>query len=667
MPQKGKPFIELSGPSGGTLLAVPSLHGRRRFASLVRQCFFARRPDAIAVELPATLEKTILQGVERLPYLSVVSYQDYNQELEMVRQILPITPEDSLIEAVRLGVENDIPVHFIDRDVLGHDPTPIKVLDDYLVDLMGLEEYYSRVLPIIQSQPNDPVSNDRELEMAVRVKNLLDQGQTVLLVCGMAHFAPIRNMLSPEAPGLPADIPPGGVTQREQTLYGLAQESFPYVLDSMPFLVFLYELSRRGLKNSDFPGLVPLPNTRGGERRAAVETYQESLSDAVEKLRQGATLGEALDDYDAFCDLVRGAVDLYSREWNEQPSTTRLSTLLRFARNLALVKETLVPSRFQLVLAAKNTVNDDFAYQMLRLADHYPFVEEESELPEMKIEGDGRGEADGESLVLKLRLPRDLQNSTQIDELDLEEPPEELEEGSWQDRWEEGYMHVSHIPQDYKLEDFFTYLRNKCRRIIADQEVRLHPLQASMMDGLDLRETLRNLPRGKIFVRENLPAYGEVGPVVVIFHQPGQEHEYPHEMMWYAEHEEESDLALYSTEPGKRFDGPGISRCQYGGLLSLFPPTGREFVWGNPRYEGHHSRAETLLKAAIDLSRKPIVTYAAVQGPTLEMQSLAASRGIRIMHIPLDSLSADLLKKIRTFHVLADRYIRPLAYKYIRG
>ncbi|NIP73882.1 MAG: hypothetical protein GWO16_12995, partial [Gammaproteobacteria bacterium] len=71
----------------------------------------------------------------------------------------------------------------------------------------------------------------------------------------------------------------------------------------------------------------------------------------------------------------------------------------------------------------------------------------------------------------------------------------------------------------------------------------------------------------------------------------------------------------YSTEPGVNFDGPGISRCQYGGVLSLYPPTGRACVWGNPRYHGTGSRAETLLKAAIDLSRKPIVAYVAAQGP----------------------------------------------------
>jgi hypothetical protein len=150
----------------------------------------------------------------------------------------------------------------------------------------------------------------------------------------------------------------------------------------------------------------------------------------------------------------------------------------------------------------------------------------------------------------------------------------------------------------------------------------------------------------------------------VIFHKAGEEERYPHEQMWYAEHGDESDLALYSTKPGIEFDGPGISRCHYGGVLSIVPATGRALVWGNPRYRASH-RAETLLRAAIDLSRKPIVGYVAPRGPSPEMLALAASRGIHIMYVPLESLSADTLKRVQTFHVLADRDVRPLAPMYI--
>lgn len=656
--QPPPPVVEHAG-----VRAVPSLHGRLRFAALVRRAFHERRPQAIAVELPATLEGSIRKAVERLPYLSVVAYEDYDAELEKETQILPVVPDDSLIEAVRLGLEHDVPVHFIDRDVLGHRSEPLRVPDDYLVDRLGLETYLQHVQPTLPRAEPGSVDADREVEMAARLRELRAHHDDVLFVCGLAHWAPVRDALTGGA-----EPPAGAVTQREQTLYNLAAESVPAVLADLPYHAYAYELARFGLHPADYPQLMPLPNVRGGERDAAEEAYAEALEHLVAALRGRSSGPAQVDTYELLTELVQGAVKLYAREWNEQPAPARLNNLLRFARNLALVHRRLTPSRYEVVLAAKNTVNDDFAFQVLRQGDHYPFYEADSELPEMKVEGEGQGEADGEPIVLRLRLPRAMQQGLDdgdLEDLELPEEAEEYQDGSWQERWEDGEHQVSHLPQDGRLEAFFQYIREKCRRLLSDQQVRIREMQASLLDGLDLRETLRNLPLGKIFVRENLPGVADVGPVVVIFHKPGEEHHYPHEKMWFAEHGDESDLALYSTEPGVRLDGPGISRCQYGGVLSLYPPSGRARVWGNPRYGGSRNRSEVLLKAAVDLTRKPIVAYVAPQGPPADIQHLAAARGVQILFIPLDNLSADLIKRVRTFHVLADRYIRPLAGRYI--
>ncbi len=656
---------------GENVYAVPSLHGRVRFAGLVREAFFGLRPDAIAVEFPATLESSIRAGVRRLPYLSVVGYEDYNSEIEKVQQILPITPDDSLVEAVRLGEEHGVPVHFIDRDVVGYRGEPIRAPDDYLTERIGLEAYWREADKYLEPAQAGSHDQEREMEMAARLRELSAGHGKVLYVCGLSHLSAVMGYFAGSQV-----LPPGAVTQREHRLYNLADESTTHVLGSLPYHAYGYELHRRGLTPARYPQLIPLPNTKGGELESASDAYREALERVLSDLKRnptqpgemGGTVGiGGMDSYGVLAEILQGAVILYRREWDEQPSPARMNTLLRFARNLALVARRLFPTRFELILAGKNTIDDDFAFQLLRQVDHYPFYEADSQLPEMKVEGDLiEGEAEGEQLVLRLRLPRALQEEEgDLDDLDLEEPPEEQEEGSWQERWEDGEHQVSHLPQDTRVENFFAYIRDKCRRILSDQQVRRHELGSSLMDGLDLRETLRNLPMGKVYVREYLPGVGDVGPVVVIFHQPGEEDKYPHEKMWFAEHHNESDLALYSTDPGRVLDGPGISRCQYGGVLSLYPPTGRAFVWGNPRYRDARNRAERLLKAAIDLSRKPIVAYVAVQGPSPEMLALAAARGIHIMYVPLDSLSADILKRVRTFHVLADRFIRPLAHKYV--
>ena len=63
--------LEIFGP----VHALPILHYRMEFAELVRSAFEKVRPDCIAVELPPTLEESILRAVRRLPEISVVMYE----------------------------------------------------------------------------------------------------------------------------------------------------------------------------------------------------------------------------------------------------------------------------------------------------------------------------------------------------------------------------------------------------------------------------------------------------------------------------------------------------------------------------------------------------------------------------------------------------------------
>ncbi|HEX7928605.1 MAG TPA: hypothetical protein VF678_13510, partial [bacterium] len=214
----------------GAIHAVPSLHGQWRFAALVREAFFQVKPKAIAVELPATLEASIRKGIERLPYLSVVAYEDYDAELEKTREIVAVTPEDSLIEAVRLGMEHGVPVHFIDRDVLNHHPEPVKVPDDYLIERIGLEAYWKHVAPHLPVAEAGSPDDEREIEMAARLRDL---SGPVLFVCGMSHLKAIQQHYAGKQAAAT-----GAVTQREQMLYTLSADSAPAVLGDYPYFAF---------------------------------------------------------------------------------------------------------------------------------------------------------------------------------------------------------------------------------------------------------------------------------------------------------------------------------------------------------------------------------------------------------------------------------------------
>ena len=80
---------------------LPILHNRLEFALEVHRQLVEFQPEAVAVELPPTLQNPILTAVKRLPYLSVILYQEKSG-----RHIyLPIEPVDGIIEAVRMGME----------------------------------------------------------------------------------------------------------------------------------------------------------------------------------------------------------------------------------------------------------------------------------------------------------------------------------------------------------------------------------------------------------------------------------------------------------------------------------------------------------------------------------------------------------------------------------
>jgi len=66
---------------------------------------------------------------------------------------------------------------------------------------------------------------------------------------------------------------------------------------------------------------------------------------------------------------------------------------------------------------------------------------------------------------------------------------------------------------------------------------------------------------------------GKSGVGIVIFDEDENDPEkYPYNLTWWAEHDKESNMAFYATNPGEYLTGPGISHVEVGGLLSIYPP-----------------------------------------------------------------------------------------------
>jgi hypothetical protein len=290
----------------------------------------------------------------------------------------------------------------------------------------------------------------------------------------------------------------------------------------------------------------------------------------------------------------------------------------------------------------------------------YPWQEDQAELPTARV--------DGELLDLGTRTVRFRRRFFRIKHRPVAVPvrrrPDPKEAAEWL-RGFDGDMICSYPPEDVVVEDYGRFLHNKAVSILSAENARSEPFTTSLLDGIDLRETLRRWHEGRIWVRERGRAPGAAGSVVVIFDPDPDGSRFPHLMSWLGEHDQESDMAFYATDPATQIVGPGIMRATYGGFMLTYPPGRLLDVWTDPDYRAARSKPEVLLMAAIDYSPHKLVVHVASSPPSPRMQTHAARQAKRVVHVPIGSLSPVTLRKVRVVHILAGRDKRAIAKDYV--
>jgi hypothetical protein len=238
--------------------------------------------------------------------------------------------------------------------------------------------------------------------------------------------------------------------------------------------------------------------------------------------------------------------------------------------------------------------------------------------------------------------------------------------GEWLEAFD-GEAICSYPPEDEIVETFGGYLRKKGKAVLADDGARVVPFTTSVLDGIDVRETIRHFAEKKIYVRESGRIPGDIGIVVVIFDEDGDVpgERYPYKLTWLGEHGQESDMAFYATAPDRAVVGPGICRVTYGGFLLSYPPGRLGDVWTDGDYRFAETKAEVLLFAALDYSRERVVIHVAPKPPRAVFHEIATRLDRRILHLPIGTLSPALVKKIRVMHVLSGRAKREIAKDYL--
>jgi len=235
--------------------------------------------------------------------------------------------------------------------------------------------------------------------------------------------------------------------------------------------------------------------------------------------------------------------------------------------------------------------------------------------------------------------------------------------GEWATKLD-GNSICSYPPEDLVIEDYGRFLKKKGKGILSEEHTHTEPFTTSLLDGIDLRETIRNWHEGKIYVRQFQKVAGEVGSVIVIFDED-RDNRYYYMTTWLGEHQNESDMAFYSTFPFDNLVGPGIGRGEYGGFLMSLPARRMFDVWQDPDYDFAESKPERLLLAGLDYSLERFVVYVAAKPPRSVFRGIAARFGRTIIYIPIGQLSPVALKKVRVVHVLDGYDKRKAAKEYI--
>jgi len=603
------PLADPGNLARGRFSYFPVVPGRLEFALEVRQAILRDRPQVVALELPVTLESAWLRAVARLPEISLIFYPDESVgDSEAV--YVPIEPSDPFTEAIRTTLEIGAEIVFVDPDVGERPHLKDAYPDPYAIRHIGLNRYIEayRVYP----QPRSEELTRHAAGIAWKLQGT-DPTANVMVVVSLNLLDPVLDaMEEPQAQ-------PMARTRRDDIeLLNAHPESLGEILQEYAALQWRYENFRVQMTDTD----------RIDRRHAQLAVFRDAEKE-------------------------------YEASTGERVAHWQRRLLARYTRNLALAGNELVAGIFDLTLAARSIVDDNYAWDAWESASRYPPQRTEAEIMTVRISGDEVW-MNTRKIRLRRRLPS---TKRRLRPIGLKPRKKEKVPGEWASELN-GASICSYPPEDLVIEDYGRFLKKKGKSILSEERVRVEPFTTSILDGIDLRETIRKWYEGQIYVRQYQKIQGEVGSVVVIFDED-RDNRYPYMTTWLGENQNESDMAFYSTFPFDNLVGPGIGRAEYGGFLMSLPARRMYDVWQDADYEFAESKSERLLLAALDYSIHRYVVYVAAKPPRTIFKTIASRAGRTVIYIPIGQLSPVSLKKIRVVHVLDGYDKREIAKDYL--
>ncbi len=593
---------EIRSLERGRYRYFPVVPGRVEFAAALRKLLLAEKPPIIAVELPGFLSESYKRALERLPELSVILYIPETNDDENPALYVPVEPADPFTEALRTAHELGSEILFLEPDSADRPHLPDTYPDTYAIRRIGLDKYIEayRVWP----QPRNDDVTAHANAMAWKLQGA-DPSMNVVVVVSLNLLDPLLDAM--EAPQEPPRPHP---KHFDIQLLNPHPDCLAEITVEFPYLQERYEFSRLDIAEED---RLDRPKVQLALMREAETKYTESTGEKV-------------------------------AHWQRR-------LIARYTRNLAHMSGDLCAGVYDLAVAARSMVDDNYGWEVWQMANRYLAQHEHSDLETVRLSASEIW-INTKRLRIRRRLPRPKQRlkPTGIKPRKREKTP-----GEWA-KQTTGEAICSYPPEDLLIEEYGRFLKKKAKALLSEERVRVEPFTTSLLDGIDLRETIRNWHQKKIYVRQADRLAGEVGAVVLIFDEDRDDH-YQYLTTWLGEHQNESDMAFYSTFPFDNIVGPGIGRAEYGGLLMTLPPRRLFDVWSDDDYQFAESKPERLLMAALDYSVERFVVYVAAKPPRSIFRSIASHLNRKILYVPIGALSPTKVKRLRVVHVL-DSYER---------
>jgi len=628
---------------GSWLTLIPVVHGSAAYAIALRQELLSRPFDALAVPLPESFEQEVLRGVDRLPGLSAVvrlnAPEEDSESMARRGTYVPIDPCQGVIAAIRLALGERKAIEWIDSEgdeIQNHAPV---FADCYAIRHTTLERFCSAMLPAIPP-PSSGLGSGQLVQridaMASRLIAMRTKYRWITALCPLEAWPWLREAICKKLE-TPADRSQETLEQSEESfyapeLYGVDPRSYLFLLGELPFITGLVERARQEFQEDD---------------QIVAEGLKELFVAARSSYRQ----------------------ELGNRARQIPPLL--ISQCLKYVRNQTLLDRRMTPSFYTLAKSAQQMMGDAYTTHLVNAATEYPFDDplmggsshsEGDGLPTMRL-GIGVGELPtwGQAKLVS-RLPGP---PLQWHSLELRRPVEKKDQRRWKSRWNP-YMQCSWPEDDTQIESFRNRVAQRARQILGADLARVEKFTTSIMDGLDLRETLRHWYDGSLYVKVNPPSIGPVNVTVMIFDPQPDPREYSWRATWFSEHPEESTLAFFATPFQKQMIGPGIGMSTYGGSMFIYPPRPIEDIWQDSRLDFTDTLEQRLVAAACMHSESRHVALLSPTPPGIALKKIAKRYSRKLVHVPLSHFSDSVLQQLRIFHVLNGRHVRSYAADFIR-